>query len=323
MEETNEGRIGRYLSGEMTGFERIGFEEEILQNPGLSALLNEYQRIWDLSSQTPSMDWDTDQAWSRFQQSKLQITEIPSPRSNRFLYWAAAAVVVLLAGVYTLFFREGSPVTYAYQEGITEPIVLKDGSRILLNKASTLTVYPFTSRKRHVELTGEAYFEVGHDPKRPFTISCGGTLTEVVGTAFNIRSTPDQTRIFVQNGKIIFSSENNPQEAVALTEGEAAVYRAHKMQMIANPSPNVIAWRTHQLRFVKMPLSAIAEDVSAYFDRKVIIENESSKECLINIPLAFKKPEINAVLEAVATTISAEVVVEGDSYIIRGGRSCD
>lgn len=60
MEETNEGRIGRYLSGEMAGLERIRFEEEILQNPGLSALLNEYQRLWDLSSQTPSMDWDTD-----------------------------------------------------------------------------------------------------------------------------------------------------------------------------------------------------------------------------------------------------------------------
>jgi hypothetical protein len=63
-------------------------------------------------------------------------------------------------------------------------------------------------------------------------------------------------------------------------------------------------------------------DVSAYFNEKISIENEASKACIINIPLSLKKPEISAVLKIVAASINAELVVEGDTYIIRGGRSC-
>ena len=95
------------------------------------------------------------------------------------------------------------------------------------------------------------------------------TITEVVGTSFNIRETPEQTHIFVNSGKIIFSSQEDSTVAVALTEGEAAVFKDETMEIIANPSPNVNAWRTHQLRFVKMPLSTVIADVSAYFDRTI------------------------------------------------------
>ena len=323
MEETSEGRIGRYLSGEMTDTERSRFEQDAAADRELGSLLRDAQRIWDVQSPISSGSWDTDQAWARFS-STHNVSPVPVSRKlpRRSLYWAAAASILLLAGVYTIFFRGGSPVTYAYQEGKTEPIILTDGSKIILNKASSVTVYPFTSKSRHLDLSGEAYFEVSSDPKRPFTISSGGTLTEVVGTSFNIRQTPGETRIFVHTGKIIFSSEKDSRVAVALTEGEAAVFAHDKMEMIANPSPNVSAWRTRQLRFVRMPMSTIIEDISTYFGQEVIIENESSRNCIINIPLAFKKPEITSVLEAVSATINAELVVEGNIYIIRGGRAC-
>jgi transmembrane sensor len=202
------------------------------------------------------------------------------------------------------------------------PVILKDGTKVYLNKASSVTVYPFTKQKRHLELTGEAYFEVQPDKVRPFTIATGETMTEVVGTSFNIRQEEGRTHIFVNSGKIIFSSMEDEHIAVALTEGEAAVFGANKMELIANPSPNVNAWRTRQLRFIKMPLETVVADVSAYFDEKIIIENEASKACIINIPIAFKKPEISSVLTAVAASINAKLVKEGDTYFIRGGRTC-
>jgi len=323
MEETSEERIGRYLSGGMNEAERIHFEQEVAADQELGALLIDYKRIWDAHIQVSSGPWNTDQAWARFSAHHgVQPTPKIRTLSRRFIYWAAAAAVVLIGGVYTLFFKGGAPVTYAYQEGQENPILLADGSKVLLNKASSITVYPFTSKGRHLELSGEAYFEVSPDPKRPFTISAGGTLTEVVGTSFNIRQSADQTRIDVHSGKIIFSSEEDIHKAVALTAGEAALFAGNKMNVITNPSPNVSAWRTRQLRFVRMPLSTIIEDISIYFGQNVVIENESSKNCIINIPLAFKKPEITSVLEAVAATINASLVLEGNTYIIRGGRAC-
>jgi ferric-dicitrate binding protein FerR (iron transport regulator) len=70
-----------------------------------------------------------------------------------------------------------------------------------------LTVDPFTSTKRHVELVGEAFFEISHDVKRPFTITCNQTETEVVGTSFNIKQLKEVVELYVRSGKVIFRSE--------------------------------------------------------------------------------------------------------------------
>jgi ferric-dicitrate binding protein FerR (iron transport regulator) len=322
MKENMEVRIGRYLSGEMEGHEREGFEQEMAQDQSLRTLVEVDSRIWQLSSSTDSGNWNVDTAWNRFSEEPQPIEPRKQKPVRRMALWAVAASAVLLIGVYGLFFRLGSPVVYTYQESTTAPVALKDGSKIYLNKNAEVTVYPFTSSKRLVELKGEAFFEIAGDPSRPFVVNCGETVTEVFGTSFNIRQTMDQTLILVSSGKVIFSPADKGLDAAALTAGEAAVFKSGKVELIANPSPNVNAWRTHDLRFVKMPLSSVVEDISNYFDQEILIENEASKSCPITIPLAFKKPEINAVLRAVAVAINAEFVQEGNKFIIRGGRDC-
>ena len=72
-----------------------------------------------------------------------------------------------------------------------------------------------------------------------------------------------------------------------------------------------------------MPLSSVIEDISAYFNQQIIIENEGAKSCRVNIPLAFKQPEIKSVLAAVALSINGDLAIEGDKCIIRGGYCID
>jgi len=323
MEEKMEVRIGRYLSGEMTGYEQERFEQEMAQDQALKALVDGDRRIWQLSGTEDPGQWNVDAAWQRFS-IRTQHTAENTPKPVRKIsLWAIAATAVILIGVFALFFKSGSPVVYAYHEGKVEPITLKDGSKIYLNKNAELTVSRFTKSKRQVELKGEAFFEVSGDPSRPFTVNCGKTVTEVVGTSFNIRQSANETFILVSSGKVIFSPAEESQSAAALTAGEAAVYKNGKVELIANPSPNIISWRTNDLRFVKMPLSSVIEDISNYFDQDIVIENEASKTCTITIPMAFKKPEINAVLRLVAASINAELVQEGNKFIIRGGKDCN
>lgn len=322
MEEKMEVRIGRYLSGEMTGHERERFEQEMAQDQAFKSLVDSDKRLWQVPVSEDSGSWDVDAAWNRFSKRTEQALEKTQKPTRRIALWAIAASVVLLVGVYGLFFKSGSPVVYAYQESSSEPITLKDGSKIYLNKNAEVTVSPFTKSKRKVELKGEAFFEVAGDPSRPFIVNCGETVTEVVGTSFNIRQSANETFILVTSGKVIFSLADDSQSAAALTAGEAAVYKNGKVDLIANPSPNIGAWRTNDLRFVKMPLSSVIEDISNYFDQDILIENEASKTCTINIPIAFKEPEINAVLRAVATSINAELIQEGNRFIIRGGKDC-
>lgn len=323
MEQSIDARIGRYLSGEMTGNELEVFEQEISSDDTLKSMVQAAARVWDYQPEPKELEWDVQAGWNRFAGS-IQQSQQPRLITRRMLVWSVAAAAILMIGTYAFFFSDGVPVTYTFEQTGSDPVILKDGTKVYLNKGSEIVSYPFRNKTRHVELKGEAFFEVTPDPKRPFTIATAQTMTEVVGTSFNIRETPEQTHIFVNSGKIIFSSREDSQVAVALTQGEAAAFQEEKMEIIVNPSPNVTAWRTHQLRFVKVPLSSVIADVSAYFDQTITItiENEKSKSCPITVPLLFGKEEIGSMLKTIAACINAEVIKDGDSYIIRGGLDC-
>ncbi|MFC5411944.1 FecR family protein [Larkinella bovis] len=75
---------------------------------------------------------------------------------------------------------------------------LPDGSLVKLNAESALTYSAdFGQTNRAITLEGEAFFEVAHDPSKPFTIQTGKLKTTVVGTSFNINAYPENPDITV------------------------------------------------------------------------------------------------------------------------------
>jgi len=57
--------------------------------------------------------------------------------------------------------------------GGLQAIPMSDGSRVTLNTNSDISI-SLDSRERVVEIDhGEAYFEVAHDPNRPFVVKAG------------------------------------------------------------------------------------------------------------------------------------------------------
>jgi transmembrane sensor len=76
-------------------------------------------------------------------------------------------------------------------------LTLPDGSRVWLNNVSSLR-YPTSflgQNSRTVQLTGEAYFEVASDAARPFVVQAGNLSVQVLGTAFNVSSYPDEPAV--------------------------------------------------------------------------------------------------------------------------------
>jgi len=69
------------------------------------------------------------------------------------------------------------------------PVTLDDGTSIMLNKGTKLTVDPdFGKKTRTVTLDGEAFFEVARNTSKPFSIICRDEQYIVHGTSFNIQS---------------------------------------------------------------------------------------------------------------------------------------
>lgn len=75
-------------------------------------------------------------------------------------------------------------------------LVLADGSKVWLNAASRMH-FPtaFAGGDRVVELSGEAYFEVAHDEKKPFLVKMGELTVEVLGTHFNVNAYSNESAI--------------------------------------------------------------------------------------------------------------------------------
>jgi ferric-dicitrate binding protein FerR (iron transport regulator) len=85
-------------------------------------------------------------------------------------------------------------------------VPLPDGSIILLNSSSEIH-YPSSFNhftKREVHLEEQAFFDVKHDPKKPFTITTGNIKSTVPSTAFNIQAYPAEEDILttVTRGRV-------------------------------------------------------------------------------------------------------------------------
>jgi ferric-dicitrate binding protein FerR (iron transport regulator) len=320
MKEFNEERIGKYLAGEGNEDERSAFENDLASDAELNNQFLIFQKIWENAPSGHTELWNTQSAWQKFVSSNQLENEVVKSRKLK-LFWPVAAVLVVALGSFILYWYQGKTVFYSYNADSKEPVSLSDGSKVYLNKGASIKVYPFNRKKRQVELSGEAFFEVAPDSKHPFTVKSGGTMTEVVGTAFNITEEADRTKIFVNKGKVIFRSVENENAALALTAGEAAEFKDNRMQLIPNPSPNISAWHTKQLKFAKdMSLADILADASAYFHQKISLENDALKDCHISIALSYTDPEINAVLKPLASFINGKLVVNVNQCMITGGK---
>lgn len=320
MKEYTVSEIGKFLANELSASEREAFVLHMQDDPVLRKEVEDYQRIWNVADTSIPGSWDTQRALEKMSFDR----QIPSSAKRislrKWLIPAAAAVLVLLS--LPFIFNTNKPVTYTGQGLADGLLILDDGSKVHLQPNATLTVLPFKNNKRHVSLQGEAFFEVLPDKTRPFTIETKDALTEVVGTSFNIKQDFPGTTIFVHTGKVIFKSIENDDSIVALVAGEAAIANSEKVVPILNPSPNTIAWHTRQLQFKSVPLQSAVKDIADFFNKKITVEESSVQHCRITIPRPFTEPEIMSVLKSVAASIQATVIVNGDSYIIRGG-NCD
>ncbi|MBK8505327.1 MAG: FecR domain-containing protein [Saprospiraceae bacterium] len=97
--------------------------------------------------------------------------------------------------------------------GERQKIVLPDGSAVDLNANSSLRLgSQWVEGIQEVWLEGEAYFEVEKNLSKgvKFTVHTNGPDVEVVGTHFNVDSRKEETRIYLEEGKVCLILKSHP-----------------------------------------------------------------------------------------------------------------
>jgi transmembrane sensor len=158
--------------------------------------LNEFNQLkaaWMLSSRLIQMqDIDTIKAKKRL---KSKIPEFNKP-SKIWVYWQKIAAVIMIpimaSAIYYYFHRYTPQEHVLYREitssyGVRTKLDLPDGTEVWLNSNSKLK-FPerFNNEKREVFLSGEAFFNVAKDIRKPFYVNLGELSVKAIGTSFNV-----------------------------------------------------------------------------------------------------------------------------------------
>lgn len=94
--------------------------------------------------------------------------------------------------------------TLATRAGEMGTLRLTDGSTVKLSGATKVRVRYAGNQRSAQLLAGQAYFDVAHDPSRPFTVRAGASETRVLGTAFDLDLTRRQVALAVYRGAVGF-----------------------------------------------------------------------------------------------------------------------
>jgi|AntRauTorckE6833_2_1112554.scaffolds.fasta_scaffold04583_3 ferric-dicitrate binding protein FerR (iron transport regulator) len=195
---------------------------------------------------------------------------------QRYGRYAAAAVALIVIGVAILLIPQSVEAPF----GEMAVVSLPDGSTAELNSGSVIQfnrLFGITNRK--ISLNGEAYFDVETSDK-PFRVTANGTVTEVLGTEFNVRSWSDhpknETRVAVEEGTVKFYPQQNALSAVILQEKNESRWQTG-LDSPEDPTEvdleRVTGWRELKFIFYEESLQQIFREVERRFNLNIELQN--------------------------------------------------
>jgi len=218
-----------------------------------------------------------------------------------------------------IYHAGNEPTTVAYNtlktpRGGQYNLTLADGTKVWLNAASSIT-YPveFTGNEREVTITGEVYFEVAHNAEKPFRVSTGNQIVEVLGTHFNINAYTDEplqkTTLFQGSIRI-----DRNEQSVILKPGQQAQVENNpaSSRLVVTSDINteeVLAWKNGYFLFYSENIEGIMRQVSRWYNVDVTFEKGIPDETFGGSISRFEN--VSQLLNVLQRTGSVHFKVEG------------
>lgn len=249
--------------------------------------------------------------------------------------YGAAAVVLLVCGLSVFFYlttRKPAPELAANAVSInnTKKQVLRhelpDGSQVWLNPDARIhyAASAFSATSREVSVEGEAFFDVTKDPARPFFVRSNSLVVKVLGTSFNVKTSPDQSRyeVSVVTGKVSVSAPDNEgkEKTVLLQPRQQAVFETASGLLTSTEfsrfREKVETWQPVSLTFEDEKLSEIAIRLQKKYGIKVRLANPKLANC--RLKAVFDHNRLSEILDITTQMVEATYEMRGDSIVIDG-----
>jgi transmembrane sensor len=239
---------------------------------------------------------------------------------------AAAATLIVCAlislGAFSVLRSDGAAgaETFSTALGERRSLLLPDGSQLVLNTDSRVTV-SLGSRMRIVTLQkGQVRFQVAHNPARLFVVRAGGKQIIAVGTAFDVRWTGEQLSVVLVEGHVaVLPANERPSisaaSGVALEPGERLQFERPELAVrSAVQLEREEAWVNGRVVFDSTRLDAAVAEVNRYATRKLVLGSPGLAK--LRISGTFSVDDSTAFARAVAQMLSLKMTISADAILL-------
>jgi ferric-dicitrate binding protein FerR (iron transport regulator) len=251
-----------------------------------------------------------------------QSESVPLPqrqilRPIRWWYAAAAVLIIAVSLIFTLPTRLKEQGHFTYKaltlnQHLVEhnntsdkpvTITLHDGSIVELAPNGRISYANNfdTAGTRDVYLSGQAFFKVTKNPRRPFRVFANEIVTKVLGTSFLIRSYENDTtiRVIVRTGKVSVYSQASAGTRKAATPAELGGYiltpnqqlvyekAGQKFQKILLEQPEMITPGKKEpvVAYEDAPLEDVFNELITDYGINIVYDSELVKKCTVTADL--------------------------------------
>lgn len=292
-----------FRTGEATASTRIRFDDWLRRSPENIQAYLEVAAGW---SELPTSDLegriDVESLVARGRASDdenvICLRRRPSSRSpGGGRPWTPALAAGLAIGVILLgiagWLSASHGIEYTTGVGEQRTITLADGSTIILNALTRVTVR-LSDRRREVDLLGgQAFFHDTDDPRRPFIVRSGEATVRAIGTQFDVYDKSSGAVVTVVEGRVAVRNappgDAAPSRSDPSARGDAPPPQDHASSVLVSAGQQVIllahhvrpprqvdvsaatAWVHRRLVFDDTPLEQVAEQFNLYSSRRLVI----------------------------------------------------
>lgn len=240
----------------------------------------------------------------------------PSPRrSGLAAHWMIGAFLLATGIALWMFLIQPDHIRTGVGEQRT--IALEDGSRMLIDADSDLTVrYSHDARRVTLE-HGRARFMVHHGDPRDFSVDFDGARVIATGTRFDVRADAVATSVALLDGTVRVQSRAEPAAHRDLVAGQTVMIAGGVPGVARDIPTGASDWSEGRIVFSRTPLGAAITEINRYSSTKVVMTDPRLNDEPISGTFTAREGGIFA--DTVAAMFGLHGKQSGESIVLSRG----
>jgi transmembrane sensor len=205
---------------------------------------------------------------------------------------------------------------------------LPDGSMVTMHPKSTIMYHTaFATDKRFVVFSGEGFFDVKKDKKRPFNIKSGDMIIRVLGTSFNVKAVESQKKfqVDVVTGSVQVTAvgKETERQQVVLKPQQQALFELDSKRLTYKTLPTQgkkEIFEPVSIAFEETPLNKVVEQLEKRFNVSISLTNPGLAKC--GLTANFESQTFPHILEILCTSLDVTYTIS-DNNITISGEPCE